>query len=111
MSTLPKLLVHGPTDIWADEGKQPYSPNSEQGVAHNAKVIEVVNADYALALSTGPQLSPTSLRSLQLYLILLVSFMGSLSNGFDGSGEHLFRKAEDIRCRKHSSIGLSYECC
>lgn len=55
------------------------------GVPQNAKIMEVLNADYALALSTGPQLSPTSRRSLQLYAILLVAFMGSLSNGFDGS--------------------------
>ncbi|RDB19823.1 Lactose permease [Hypsizygus marmoreus] len=61
----------------------PQSP--EPDVPQNAKIIEVVNADYALALSTGPQLSPTSLRSFQLYAILLVAFMGSLSNGFDGS--------------------------
>lgn len=54
-----------------------------------SKVLEVINADFALALSTGPQLSPYSWRSLQLFAILLVSFMGSLSNGFDGSGMHL----------------------
>ncbi|GLB34073.1 putative major facilitator superfamily sugar transporter (TC 2.A.1.1) family protein [Lyophyllum shimeji] len=60
-------------------------PGSDPGVPQSAKVMEVLNADYALALSTGPQLSPTSRRSLQLYAILLVAFMGSLSNGFDGS--------------------------
>ncbi|KAL0949206.1 hypothetical protein HGRIS_009284 [Hohenbuehelia grisea] len=50
-----------------------------------AKVLEVVNADYALALSTGPPLSPYSWTSIQLFGILLVAYMGSLSNGFDGS--------------------------
>lgn len=55
----------------------------------DARVLEVLNANYALALSTGPQLSPYSRRSLQLFAILLVSFMGSLSNGFDGSGMYL----------------------
>ncbi|KAG6910991.1 hypothetical protein DXG01_006045 [Tephrocybe rancida] len=54
-------------------------------VPQDAKVLEVQNADFALALSTGPQLSPYSKKSLQLFAILLVSFMGSLSNGFDGS--------------------------
>ncbi|KAG6854345.1 hypothetical protein C0991_007850 [Blastosporella zonata] len=55
------------------------------GIPKDAKVLEVQNADLALALSTGPQLSPYSRKSLQLFAILLVSFMGSLSNGFDGS--------------------------
>lgn len=54
-----------------------------------AKFMEVMNAEYALALSTGPQLKATSWRSIQLFAILLVAFMGSLSNGFDGSGEYL----------------------
>ncbi|KAG6888902.1 hypothetical protein C0992_007141 [Termitomyces sp. T32_za158] len=52
--------------------------------SQDAKVLEVLNADFALALSTGPQLSPYSWRSLQLFAILSASFMGSLSNGFDG---------------------------
>lgn len=47
--------------------------------------MEVMNAEYALALSTGPQLKATSWRSLQLFAIMLVAYMGSLSNGFDGS--------------------------
>ncbi|KAG6832173.1 hypothetical protein H0H92_004904 [Tricholoma furcatifolium] len=51
----------------------------------DTRIIEVQNADFALALSTGPQLSAFDPRSLQLFAILLVSFMGSLSNGFDGS--------------------------
>ncbi|KAG6817891.1 hypothetical protein H0H87_001723 [Tephrocybe sp. NHM501043] len=61
---------------------------SVYGVPKDAKVLVVENADHALALSTGPQLSPYSKRSIQLFAILLVSFMGSLSNGFDGSGEY-----------------------
>jgi hypothetical protein len=69
----------------SEEKELPQS--SDYGVPQNAKIMEVLNADYALALSTGPQLSPTSRRSLQLYAVLLVAFMGSLSNGFDGSGK------------------------
>jgi hypothetical protein len=61
--------------------------NELEHVSENAKIVEVENADLALALSTGPQLRPLSARSIQLYLILLVAFMGSLANGFDGSGE------------------------
>lgn len=52
----------------------------------NATYVEAENADLALALSSGPKLKATSPRSLQLFAILLVAFMGSLSNGFDGSG-------------------------
>jgi sugar porter (SP) family MFS transporter len=48
------------------------------------KVLEVENADYAAALTSGPQLNPRSWASIQLYLILVVAFMGSMSNGFDG---------------------------
>lgn len=70
-----------------EKGTSPHP--SEHDILERAKIIEVSNADYALALSTGPQLSPTSPKSLQLFAILLVSFMGSLSNGFDGSGENL----------------------
>ncbi|KAG7097320.1 hypothetical protein E1B28_004679 [Marasmius oreades] len=51
---------------------------------NDAEVVEVTNADYALALASGPKLNPTSLASIQLFLILLVAFMGSMSNGFDG---------------------------
>lgn len=74
-------------DLEAEEKKLHYS-HSEHYVPHVSRiphVIEVANADYALALSTGSQLSPTSLRSLQLYLILLVPCMCSFSYGFDGS--------------------------
>lgn len=53
---------------------------------NNANFMEVLNAEYALALSTGPQLKATDWRSIQLFLILSVAFMGSLTNGFDGSG-------------------------
>ncbi|KIK67737.1 hypothetical protein GYMLUDRAFT_154952 [Collybiopsis luxurians FD-317 M1] len=49
-----------------------------------ARVIEVQNADFAVALTSGPQLNPLSRASIQLYLILVVAFMGSMSNGFDG---------------------------
>ncbi|KAF8806340.1 general substrate transporter [Phlegmacium glaucopus] len=57
----------------------------DQDIPQDAKIIQVQNVDYALALSTGPQLKALSRRSIQLFLILLVAFMGSLSNGFDGS--------------------------
>ncbi|KAJ8086944.1 hypothetical protein PM082_005769 [Marasmius tenuissimus] len=50
----------------------------------DAQVVEVTNADYALALASGPKLSATSPASIQLFLVLLVAFMGSMSNGFDG---------------------------
>ncbi|KAJ7498572.1 general substrate transporter [Mycena latifolia] len=46
------------------------------------KVQNVLNADLALALSTGPQLKPCSVQTFKLYLVLLVSFMGSLAFGF-----------------------------
>lgn len=59
-----------------------------QPIPGNTKYIQVENIDYALALQTGPQLTATSSRSIQLFAILLVAFMGSLSNGFDGSGGH-----------------------
>ncbi|KAF5393166.1 hypothetical protein D9757_001239 [Collybiopsis confluens] len=49
-----------------------------------AKVMEVENADFAVALTSGPQLNPRSWASIKLYFILLVAFMGSMSNGFDG---------------------------
>ncbi|KAJ3982052.1 general substrate transporter, partial [Lentinula detonsa] len=48
-----------------------------------AKVLEVKNADLAVAL-TSTSLDPLSWASIQLYLILVVAFMGSMSNGFDG---------------------------
>lgn len=47
-------------------------------------VVEVTNADLALALSTGPHLKATSAKSIQLFAILVVAFLGSMSNGFDG---------------------------
>lgn len=53
------------------------------------KVQNVLNADLARALSTGPQLKPWSVPAFQLYLILLVSFMGSLGFGFDTTGQFL----------------------
>lgn len=62
--------------------------SSTQPIPGNTKYIQVENVDYALALQTGPQLTAMSSRSIQLFAILLVAFMGSLSNGFDGSGEH-----------------------
>jgi hypothetical protein len=49
-----------------------------------AKVIEVEDPNLAAALTSGPQLNPRSLASIQLYFILIVAFMGSMSNGFDG---------------------------
>ncbi|KAJ6515537.1 hypothetical protein C8R45DRAFT_956853 [Mycena sanguinolenta] len=43
----------------------------------------VLNADLALAVSTGPQLKPFSANAFKLYLVLSVAAMGSLSFGFD----------------------------
>ena len=60
--------------------------SAEAGVGANATYIEVANVDLAAALANGPQLKASSARSIQLFACLLVAFMGSLSNGFDGSG-------------------------
>ncbi|KAJ7682444.1 general substrate transporter [Mycena polygramma] len=60
-------------------------PDEHHAVPENAKIVEAANTDLALALASGPHLSSFSLRSIQLYLILLVAFMCSLANGFDGS--------------------------
>lgn len=75
-------------DHSSEKAASPDVPN----ITHEREtnVLEVANADYALALSTGPQLSPTSWASMELFGILLVAYMGSLSNGFDGSGMHVF---------------------
>ncbi|KAJ7736062.1 major facilitator superfamily domain-containing protein [Mycena olivaceomarginata] len=43
----------------------------------------VLNDDLALALSTGPQLNPLSIRAFKLYMIVCVAFIGSLGFGFD----------------------------
>ncbi|KAJ3516285.1 hypothetical protein NLJ89_g1216 [Agrocybe chaxingu] len=81
------MSAHSPADKSSQQDhddeklRSPIPPE----VVQNAKVIQVENIDYALALSTGPQLKATSARSLQLFAILLIAFMGSLSNGFDGS--------------------------
>ncbi|KAJ7167550.1 general substrate transporter [Mycena filopes] len=50
------------------------------------KIERVLNADLAAALSTGPQLKPFSAIAFKLYGILGVAFMGSLSFGFDTTG-------------------------
>ncbi|KAK7470345.1 hypothetical protein VKT23_001774 [Stygiomarasmius scandens] len=55
---------------------------SDPAVA-DAKVVEVNNAELAAALE-ATSLNPWSPSSIKLFLILLVAFMGSLSNGFDG---------------------------
>lgn len=83
--------THG-TEPEAGAGRKPDKNQEHAPPLKGAKTVEVMNAEYALALSTGPQLKATSWRSIQLFGILLVAFMGSLSNGFDGSGElgHIF---------------------
>jgi len=63
-----------------------HETDHENATTKHTQFMEVMNAEYALALSTGPQLKATSWRSLQLFAIMLVAYMGSLSNGFDGSG-------------------------
>ncbi|KAF8165590.1 general substrate transporter [Crassisporium funariophilum] len=76
------MSVHTPEkSSQPDHEDEKHSPTALQ----NAKVLQVANVDYALALANGPKLKATSRRSLQLFAILLVAFMGSLSNGFDGS--------------------------
>lgn len=62
----------------------PTSASEIHGDGHNTKIVEVTNADLALALTAGPHLRATSLASIKLFLVLLVAFMGSMSNGFDG---------------------------
>ncbi|KAJ7158265.1 hypothetical protein C8R43DRAFT_948574 [Mycena crocata] len=47
------------------------------------EVHDVLDTDLALALSTGPQINAFSVQSVKLYVVLVVSFMGSLSFGFD----------------------------
>ncbi|KAJ7752842.1 general substrate transporter [Mycena maculata] len=69
----------------ASMDEKEHSNDPHIAVPENARIVEAANADLALALATGPHLSPLSIRSIQLYLILLVAFMGSLANGFDGS--------------------------
>ncbi len=91
-------------DHSSEKAASPDVPNIAHGQETN--VLEVVNADYALALSTGPQLSPTSWASIELFGILLVAYMGSLSNGFDGSG--MFCTS---RCDQTLKVSInSYEC-
>ncbi|TRM68230.1 general substrate transporter [Schizophyllum amplum] len=48
-----------------------------------APILEVTNADYALAVSEQ-KLNPYSWSSIRLFAVLAVAFMGSMSNGFDG---------------------------
>jgi hypothetical protein len=77
-----------------ENGATAHTPETSSVDKHNTlpgdtQVVEVTNADYALALESGPKLSATSPRSIQLFLILLVAFMGSMSNGFDGQVRHL----------------------
>lgn len=74
-------------DSHEDDVKETTSSPSAQvpnDVPHSAKILEVTNADLALALSTGPPLNPGSWTSIKLYLCLVVAFMGSMANGFDG---------------------------
>lgn len=68
------------TEVSEDEKHSVDDPQ----LTKDGKVMKVKNADLALALSTGTQLTPFSPTSIQLFLILLVAFMGSMSNGFDG---------------------------
>jgi len=83
------------SDSSVKEHTDPGSPMDEKQEHHaipiteaqreGAKVLEVENADYAAALTSSAKLNPLSRASLQLYLILVVAFMGSMANGFDGS--------------------------
>ncbi|KAF7355620.1 MFS lactose [Mycena sanguinolenta] len=61
----------------------PQKPEAEDEPTPSRRTHNVLNADLALALSTGPQLKPFSANIFKLYLILSVAAMGSLSFGFD----------------------------
>lgn len=87
------MATASPDKALSDEKLEQITPQDDGHV----KYLEVTNADLALALSTGPQLKASSPQSLQLFLILLVAFMGSLSNGFDGSGPFFFFKSQICR--------------
>ncbi|KAF9266336.1 general substrate transporter [Marasmius fiardii PR-910] len=80
------MVSQEPSAVGSDKGsiEKEKRDHSSSGQLKDAEVVEVTNADYALALASGPKLSPTSASSIQLFLILLVAFMGSMSNGFDG---------------------------
>ncbi|RXW24714.1 hypothetical protein EST38_g1192 [Candolleomyces aberdarensis] len=71
--------------VEAVEEKQSLPPSEQKHEDEHATYVEVQNTELALALASGPKLKATSARSIQLFAILLVAFMGSLSNGFDGS--------------------------
>ncbi|KAF7290931.1 MFS domain-containing protein [Mycena chlorophos] len=73
----------------ADVEKTPHAApelNENEDASDHAKIVDAANTDLALALATSTPLNPLSPASLQLFAILLVAFMGSLANGFDGSG-------------------------
>lgn len=59
-------------------------PTVDKDALTGQPVMQVVNADLALALTTGKQLNALSWDAIKLYLVLVVAFMGSMSNGFDG---------------------------
>ncbi|CAK5275323.1 unnamed protein product [Mycena citricolor] len=52
---------------------------------HTHTPTQILSPELAAALSAGPQLRATSWAALRLYGVLAVSFMGSLSFGFDSS--------------------------
>lgn len=68
----------------AEHSQEQHAIPAALAAKEGAKVMEVENADFAVALTSGPQLNPRSWASIKLYFILLVAFMGSMSNGFDG---------------------------
>lgn len=74
----------GPTTPTDEKHEEHHAIPLADAKKEGAKVIEVENADYAAALSSSPHLNPLSWASIQLYLVLIVAFMGSMSNGFDG---------------------------
>lgn len=86
----------------------PPSDSEQKREPEDAKYVEVQNTELALALASGPKLKATSARSIQLFAILLVAFMGSLSNGFDGSGIAFSPISAMITSSNNSS---SYERC
>jgi hypothetical protein len=85
MSGQPAAATPREHEELSEKGSVPSEARKDMAAdVKDTEVLEVANADYALALSTGPQLNPRSPKSIQLFLILLVAFMGSMSNGFDG---------------------------
>ena len=91
-----------PAPVEAVEEKQSLPPSDQKHEHEHTTYAEAQNIELALALSSGPKLKATSARSIQLFTILLVAFMGSLSNGFDGSGMSPFFPTSTMIASSHN---------